>query len=115
VKIILAKNLELVNGREITFSTHSKNIYCSDDPNEQNFDCERLKPTYAYVSTAVPIDYEDRSIRKYKNIFVLGYGKSWKTPDGRITCWLKSSGLTCKNPEGFGFALSKTAVKKFEP
>jgi hypothetical protein len=101
---------------EIVFRTPSKNIYCSYDPNEQNFGCERINPTYAYLSTAVPVDYEDRQIRKASKIaFVLGYGKSWKAPDGQITCWSKSSGLTCKNPEGFGFAISKSAVKKFEP
>lgn len=101
---------------EIVFRTPSKNIYCSYDPNEQNFGCERIKPTYAYLSAAVPIDYEDRQIRKASKIdFVLGYGKSWKTPDGQITCWSKSSGLTCKTLEGFGFALSKSTLKKFEP
>jgi hypothetical protein len=101
---------------EIVFRTPYKNIYCSYDPNEQNFGCERIKPSYAYISTSVPIDYEDRQIRKGSKIdFVLAYGQSWKAPDGQITCWSKSSGLTCKSPEGFGFALSKTSVKKFEP
>jgi hypothetical protein len=101
---------------EIIFRTPSKNIFCHFDPNEQTFACERIKPTYAFVSAGNPISYEDVGLRKANKIdFVLAYGKSWKAPDGQITCWSKSSGLTCKNPEGFGFAISKFAVKNFEP
>lgn len=101
---------------EIVFRTPSKNIFCSFDPNEQNFGCERLKPSYAYVSAANPISYEDRQIRKLtKNAFVLGYGKTWKAPDGQITCLSKTSGLVCKSSDGFGFTLSKSAVKMIEP
>jgi hypothetical protein len=100
---------------EITFRTPSKNIYCNYDPTEQFFSCERLKPSYALVMAANPISYEDREIRKNNHIFVLAYGKSWKAPDGQITCLSKTTGLVCKSPEGFGFAISKSAVKNFEP
>ena len=101
---------------EIGFRTPSKNIYCSYDPNEQNFGCERIKPSYAYVSAGNPISYDDREVRKsIKNIFVLSYGKSWTAPHGQITCLSKITGLTCKNSDGFGFALSKSSVKMFEP
>ncbi len=100
---------------EIVFRTPSKNIFCRFDPNEQTFACERIKPTYAFVSAANPISYEDVGLRKANKIdFVLAYGKSWKAPDGQITCLSKTTGLVCKSPDGFGFALSKTAVKMFE-
>jgi hypothetical protein len=101
---------------EIVFRTPSKNIFCQFDPNEQTFVCERVKPTYALVEAGNPISYEDVGLRKANKIdFVLAYGKSWKAPDGQITCWSKSSGLTCRAPDGRGFSLSKAAVKMIEP
>lgn len=101
---------------EIVFRTPSKNIFCQYDPNEQTFACERIMPTYAFVSAGDPISYQDVGLRRANRIdFVLAYGKSWKAPDGQITCLSKTTGLVCKNPEGFGFALSKSAVKMFEP
>ena len=99
---------------EITFVTASKNIYCYFDPNEQNFWCERLKPALPVFQQLVQFEYEDAGNRIEKIDFVLAYGKSWKAPDGQITCQSKRSGLTGKGSDGFWFALSKSAVKKFE-
>lgn len=99
---------------DIVFRTPSKNIYCYYGAGERTFGCERVKPSYAFVAAANPIDYEDRGIRKSNKIdFVLAYGKSWKAPDGQITCLSKTTGLVCKSPDGF--ALSKSAVKMFQP
>lgn len=42
---------------------------------------------------------------------VLGYGKSIRV--GRVVCTSRTAGLTCRNPGGHGFTISKQRLRLF--
>ena len=45
------------------------------------------------------------------HVRVLAYGRSWQR--GALTCVSRSGGLTCRNAEGHGFALSRERQRVF--
>jgi hypothetical protein len=45
------------------------------------------------------------------DVRVLAYGRSWRR--GELTCTSRSAGLTCCNPEGHGFVLSRESQRVF--
>jgi hypothetical protein len=44
-------------------------------------------------------------------VAVLGYGRVWRR--GTLSCVSRTAGLTCENPEGDGFFLSREKQRTF--
>jgi hypothetical protein len=106
-------------GTDIYFRTPSKNIGCVYISGEGVLICERIKPKYARVQIVNKVEWLDETGGHYTanepTAIVLGYGQSWKTPHGDMTCKSKASGLTCRSRDGFGFSISKSRVSSFDP
>jgi hypothetical protein len=106
-------------GTDTYFRTPSKNIGCVYISGEGVLICERIKPKYARVQIVNKVEWLDETGGHYTanepTAVVLGYGQSWKTPHGDITCKSKASGLTCRSIDGFGFSISKSRVSSFDP
>ncbi len=115
---LLAGGLGDTPGTQINFSTPSRNVNCAFLHGENILWCERSKPKFATVQIANPVDWQKQQGMQFlvneKQDFILAYGKSWTTPDGAITCKSKSSGLTCKLKNSFGFFMSKSRVSSFD-
>jgi len=103
------------------FQTPSRNIVCNSGlpvSGSSGLSCvvfsasvpSKGQKTWALTARGVP-----RVVNVLGNIGtdvrVLAYGRSWQR--GALTCVSRSSGLTCRNAQGHGFALSRERQRVF--
>jgi hypothetical protein len=106
----------------VTFASPSRNIFCGYSGMDEQFACERIKPSYlgaALGTGSVETFTESRFLKSAFNdggpsTFVLQYGKTWKAKGSSngITCTSLKTGMRCKDNSG-GFILSKKSLQIF--
>jgi hypothetical protein len=112
-----------------SFATPSRNIGCIGDRTEVRCDIRQTSAPPPPKPASRPFDWGDAfSVRPTgrgrgvchsdtalpapgRRIRILAYGTSITL--GKITCTSRRSGLTCRNPGGHGFFLSREKIRVF--
>lgn len=112
-----------------SFATPSRNIGCIGDRTEVRCDIRQTSATPPPKPASCRFDWGDAfSVRPTgrgrgvchsdtalpapgRRIRILAYGTSITL--GKITCTSRRSGLTCRNPAGHGFFLSREKIRVF--